>query len=481
MKQAVSAVLAGVVFTIQAAAAAPAGMTWYGIAAENGDVLGYAFEKSVQTPQGRAAISGQEITRSEKGSAPSVISSRGVTTEDAAGRALSIVEYSGTADDWTRTVARIGQDSATVTRETPHDRTVKTVRLPAGVRFDFGKGLLLSWDPAHAPKLAFDNFDPDAAVIQHIVIEAQAGAPPGLDGGIAALRKIYEGDQLMAVVRLTLDRDRHLLSSSQPMFGSAITVRVTDRKTALTPHPPYRVLANAMKKSPFRISDAAAHGHIRYRFSFRDGIDVPMPQTGEQAAVAGPGFTVVDICADCGPGLPSDTETLTNALKPTVWLQSDDPRIKAIAEPVAKQRISDADKMEMLRKITSYTISRVDFVGYYSAVEALERRAGDCTETAVLLAALGRAAGIPTLVADGLVYSQERYHGASNVFMPHSWTIAWVDGKWRSFDAALDSFDSTHIAVIVGDGGQRAALAANQLAGLLQWDGMGEVKKRPGI
>jgi hypothetical protein len=63
--------------------------------------------------------------------------------------------------------------------------------------------------------------------------------------------------------------------------------------------------------------------------------------------------------------------------------------------------------------------------------------------------------------------------------MPHSWTLAWVDGDWRSFDLALDAFDSTQIALTVGDGDARSILAASQLASLLNWEAMVEVRPRP--
>ena len=109
----------------------------------------------------------------------------------------------------------------------------------------------------------------------------------------------------------------------------------------------------------------------------------------------------------------------------------------------------------------------------------MERRRGDCTESAVLLAALGRSIGIPTKVASGLVYSRDAYHGVRNVFMPHSWVLAYVDGRWRSFDAALGAFDSSHIALTISDGEARSIAAANQLAGLIIWQEMQEVRRRP--
>jgi transglutaminase/protease-like cytokinesis protein 3 len=78
-------------------------------------------------------------------------------------------------------------------------------------------------------------------------------------------------------------------------------------------------------------------------------------------------------------------------------------------------------------------------------------REGDCTEYAVLLAALARAEQIPTRVVTGMVYA-DRYAGSSRVFVPHAWVQSWINGRWQSFDAALRHFDSTHIALDMGDG-----------------------------
>ena len=206
-----------------------------------------------------------------------------------------------------------------------------------------------------------------------------------------------------------------------------------------------------MIRSPFRISDEAARGHIRYRFSFNDGLAFAIPQTAEQRVAAARDGVTVDICGDCGPGLPTDPAYLADALKPTDWLQSDRREVRDIAAPVAGWR-SGTRKMQALLERARPYLYTLDFAGHYSALDTIRRRAGDCTEAAVLLAALGRAAGIPTRVVNGLVYSRQSYHGVSNAFMPHSWTLAYVDGAWRSFDLALDTFDATHIALTVGDG-----------------------------
>ena len=64
--------------------------------------------------------------------------------------------------------------------------------------------------------------------------------------------------------------------------------------------------------------------------------------------------------------------------------------------------------------------------------EVAKSREGDCTEHAVLLAALLRARGVPARVAIGLVYVAK-----SQAFGFHMWTEAWVDRGWLPLDATL--------------------------------------------
>ncbi|HEY6941538.1 hypothetical protein, partial [Dokdonella sp.] len=39
-----------------------------------------------------------------------------------------------------------------------------------------------------------------------------------------------------------------------------------------------------------------------------------------------------------------------------------------------------------------------------------------------------------------------------HAFTPHMWVQAWDGRRWTSYDAALGRFDSSHIAISVGDG-----------------------------
>ncbi|MFN3463037.1 MAG: transglutaminase-like domain-containing protein [Terricaulis sp.] len=451
--------------------------TWYTIVADSGAKLGHVSLEVEARADGRDLIESQQIYLRERGGPANRTRARTIVREDASGRVFSIESTARTGRFWSRTTASIGADRVDVVRETATGSGRETISLPADVRFDDGDALLQSWSPQETPRLEFMNFDSDALAVERIVVEA-TGAPDA-EGRLTAMRWRYEGQDLRGVSRIVLQNGR-LLEVAQPMFGETFRVRLTDRETAERRHPPYQVIPNMAQRAPFRISQDARRGHIRYRYAFRDGVTFPLPQTGEQRARVENGFITLDICNTCGPGLPTDPETLAAALRSTTWLQSDHPRLQAMAAAIRGYNVSDARRMELLLERGIPYLEEADFNGHYSALDTIERRRGDCTEAAVLLAALGRAAGIPTRVASGVSYSRESYHGVSNAFIPHSWVVAYVDGRWQSFDLSLREFDSTHIALTIGDGDPRSIAAAGQLASLLRLDTMAEVRVRAG-
>jgi hypothetical protein len=472
-------ILAALLLTAQTPPPAPADMTWYVIAAENGQRVGYASREVIQSPEGRQVTDFSQIRMRDENDPPRTIQESSVVRIDPAGRVLSISDTSRTGALGSSLVVRIGDGEADIVRETGGDRRTMRVPLPAGIRFDGGEGLFRDWDMRAVPRLDFVNFNLGSLAPERVVIAPVNGGAPDAEGRVTVLRTRYDGNELREVARLLLDRQRRILAITQPMFGTNITMRVSDRSTAERFHMPYRAMHNSMVRAPYTVPDGSVLGHLRYRFAYRDGLEFPLPQTGEQRVRAEAGAAIVDICAGCGPGLATDAATLADARRPTVWMQSDHPRLQAIAMPVARLPVSDTRKMEMLLARAKPLLRRVDYAGHFSALEALERRAGDCTEAAVLLAALGRAAGIPTRVASGLAYSRAPFQGVPNVYMPHSWVLAYVDGRWKSFDLALERFDSTHIALTVGDGDARSIMAASQLASLLSWETMVEVRPRP--
>jgi transglutaminase-like putative cysteine protease len=159
-------------------------------------------------------------------------------------------------------------------------------------------------------------------------------------------------------------------------------------------------------------------------------------------------------------------------------LEADAPELVAAARQAKGPHRSQTSVMNALGRIARARLSEVDYNGHVSARSAWKRQRGDCTEDAVLLAALARAAGIPARVASGLAYERSAYHGTASAFFPHAWTIAYVDGAWRSFDIASDGFSSAHIALSVSDGEPQRITAGWRLAALIAWQDMAEVRPR---
>ncbi|MEM8757769.1 MAG: transglutaminase-like domain-containing protein, partial [Planctomycetota bacterium] len=148
---------------------------------------------------------------------------------------------------------------------------------------------------------------------------------------------------------------------------------------------------------------------------------------------------------------PSSSVEISSA----IWVAS----VERIAELLGKAGLQPTmdprTRARLLRRfVYRYVNAKSLGVGFGSASEVARTRAGDCTEHAVLLAALLRADGIPSRVVSGLIYA-ERFEGRDDILGYHMWTQAWLtsdDGEpgWFDFDATLGGdrpTDATHIAL----------------------------------
>jgi len=173
----------------------------------------------------------------------------------------------------------------------------------------------------------------------------------------------------------------------------------------------------------------------------------------------GEGFVTLRVRADAQPahtGRPPGPECL--AASP--YIQSDDADIRAAAREAA----GEGTPQERARRIARWVhkaVHRKDYrVSFASAKEVLLSREGDCTEHAVLTAALLRAEGIPSRVTVGVAYWKES-------FAYHMWTEAYLGG-WIPLDATLreDTVSATHIKL--GATALETAAASDAFLGMVQ-------------
>ncbi len=205
-------------------------------------------------------------------------------------------------------------------------------------------------------------------------------------------------------------------------------------------------------RSPVWIPIQATHRPLRYVITRGDGIAPALVPTDEQDVVFDGSRAIVTVCERCGHGDVEGPRKPERYLQPNAWVRSDDTELRHLALATVSRSANIDWRMRKLADLVLKRMrGRMDFIGYADAVTALHTGSGDCTEFAVLFAALARAQGIPTRIAVGVAYS-DHFSGRKNVFSPHMWVQAWNGTAWKSYDAALDGFDSTHIAFAVIDG-----------------------------
>lgn len=133
----------------------------------------------------------------------------------------------------------------------------------------------------------------------------------------------------------------------------------------------------------------------------------------------------------------------------TPFVQADHPQIVELSEKITKKSAPDNVKAREIVSWVYRNIGKRPVLSVSNAVETLNRRMGDCTEHAVLVAALGRAAGLPTAIESGLVYQRGKFYY-------HAWNAFFIEdrGGWITADAVMEQMpaDVTHIRFVRGEG-----------------------------
>ena len=326
---------------------------------------------------------------------------------------------------------------------------------------------------AHAPGSHYRLrlFDPASQQARDVEIEVIGDEPVQLPEGTMTLshqrqRQLLAGND--QVMDLWLDGQGIARKGEFRLLGRRVQIVSCSKACALAPAQRVDLFQSTIVDSPRPLPPPLRTSPLTYRMHLRGDFKGRLVQTDEQRIRrAGDHSFFVDIGPASPGGQPGPTPADTAA---TAWLQSDAPAIRQLAEKVAGNAVGNRNKMRRLRSFVSDYVTGQDLdVGYASAMEVLQNRKGDCTEYAVLLAALARAQGVPTRVVSGMVYA-DRYAGTFRVFVPHAWVQSWVDGRWESYDAALRRFDATHIALSTGDGDPGRYFSATQWFGQLSID-----------
>ena len=185
--------------------------------------------------------------------------------------------------------------------------------------------------------------------------------------------------------------------------------------------------------------------HMRRLRLVLEGAPLPVSSDARQACVRGDGEVVCRIvAAQQVLAAPGDAAAF---LAPSVTVQSAHASIRALERTILSGLPLGADRIQALLKWMEGNI-RKEAADVFSALDALQSKRAECQGQTYLYAALARAAGIPTRVANGLVYSPE-HEG----FLYHTWAESLVDDAWQAVDPTFDqrSADATHLALVYGE------------------------------
>jgi hypothetical protein len=260
-----------------------------------------------------------------------------------------------------------------------------------------------------------------------------------------------------------VDRDLQLQKTITPIAGMQVEMVACAREFALGRNDVLELIDKMFLASPEPLNNLASVKSITYLLSpVKEASDFTIPSNDNQKAQRLDNGIIIlkvePVAAPAGVKFPykGTDAAIREAMEPTRYLQSDNKQVVDLARRAvggAKDAAEAARKIEAF--VGDYIENRSLSVGYATAAEVAASRQGDCSEFAVLTAAMCRAVGIPAQVVAGVAYVDD--FAGHQGFGGHAWTQAYIGGKWIGLDASFKGggrggYDAGHIALAVGNG-----------------------------
>jgi transglutaminase-like putative cysteine protease len=122
-------------------------------------------------------------------------------------------------------------------------------------------------------------------------------------------------------------------------------------------------------------------------------------------------------------------------LKSNYFINCDDEKVQELAREAVG---GEKDPWRQSQKIERWVREHMKIQNYSEAMATADHVArtleGDCTEYAMLAAAMCRAVGVPSRTAIGLIYA---VMDRRPTLAYHMWSEVWIEGQWLALDATL--------------------------------------------
>lgn len=308
---------------------------------------------------------------------------------------------------------------------------------------------------------AIKMYIPDLNRVVDFTFKAGAISEVALgDGSRRPLRKVVQTAALdgkpqpVLDAALWADSGGQVLKLESDMMGGIVMYRTT-QEGAIAPVPRGSAKFDEIRSTMIAINkiipDPRQTRYVQYRLTLKDGDPAQIfPADGRQAIQPGPDknslvMNVIAAGPDDGTAGPFYVDAAY--LRPNGIITSEDDQVKKLAKRVAGTAKSPWEKAVQIEHWVFANIRDKNFaIAFAPAAEVARNLSGDCSEHAVLAAAMTRAAGIPSRVAVGLLYVDNTKQQLKG-FGYHVWHEVYVNQRWVALDSSWDqsSVDATHI------------------------------------
>lgn len=244
-----------------------------------------------------------------------------------------------------------------------------------------------------------------------------------------------------------VDEQGKIGKSFTDAFGGFTSVRTT-REFAKAPNSnkPLDINKQTFIQVARKLPDQDRLTLAVYRFRMRDGNPSELfPSDGRQSVKSESAHAATLTVRATGPndGEAGPEKPAAEYSRANPMIDSEDPIVIGRAREATANATSPWDKATAIEQWVFKHMEEKNFkTAFAPATEVARRLSGDCTEHAVLTAAMCRASGIPCRIATGLIYVDTKVG-----FGFHMWNEVYVNRRWTAMDAAFGQTvaDPTHI------------------------------------
>jgi transglutaminase-like putative cysteine protease len=328
---------------------------------------------------------------------------------------------------------------------------------------DFASDLIISLRAARGQlkvgdEFNFEAYEPDLDILdrRRVQVERQEKLADGTP--VLVIRARSEKLGVEAVT--WLDEQGGMQRQTMPGLMELTLERVTEEE-ALAEVTPLEIVSKIPVQG--RLPSPRGLREVRLRIKRKVGSALDLiPVTPRQRVDAENDDVLITVTAE-EPGTKGTTfavgdDATGEFLEPTSIAQSDDPRLVERARSIVGD---ETDAWQAATRLLRWVHDNMKKVSSeprpITALECLESMSGDCTEHAILLAALARAAGLRSKLCTGLAY-------VGGGFGYHAWNEIYV-GRWVEMDPAWGqvAVDASHLQLFSGSL-DAASMARNSLA-----------------